>query len=74
MQPFPTLGKLLIAAGVILALMGLALIFMDKIPWFGRLPGDISYEGKRVHFYFPLTTCIVISLLLTFILWLIGRR
>lgn len=53
MQPFPTLGKLLIAAGVILALMGLALIFMDKIPWFGRLPGIFPMKVSGSTFTSP---------------------
>lgn len=68
------MGRMLIILGLIMVVMGLAFVFMDKIPWLGRLPGDISYEGKRVHFYFPLTTCIIISLILTLLLWLIGRR
>lgn len=74
MPPLPTMGRMLIILGLIMVVMGLAFVFMDKIPWLGRLPGDISYEGKRVHFYFPLTTCIIISLILTLLLWLIGRR
>lgn len=74
MQPIPTLGKMLIVLGLIITLTGLLFVFFDKIPWFGRLPGDFSYEGKKVHIYFPLTTCILISLVITFILWLLGRR
>jgi hypothetical protein len=41
------------------------------IPWLGKLPGDIAVEGKGVRFYFPLVTCILVSLLLTVILWLV---
>ncbi|MCX7982541.1 MAG: DUF2905 domain-containing protein [Syntrophales bacterium] len=74
MQPFPSIGKVLIFTGLIIFVIGLLFLFLDKIPWFGRLPGDISYEGKRVHFYFPLTTCILISLLITLFLWFLGRR
>lgn len=74
MQPFYPLGKMLIIIGLCVLAIGIALILFDKIPWFGRLPGDISYEGKRVHFYFPITTCILISLIITLILWILGRR
>lgn len=65
---------MLLLVGIILVLMGLTFLFADKIPGIGKLPGDIMYEGKRVRFYFPITTCIVISLIITLILWLIGRR
>ncbi len=74
MSPLTALGKMLLLVGIILVLMGLAFLFADKIPGIGKLPGDIMYEGKRVRFYFPITTCIVISLIITLILWLIGRR
>ncbi|MCG6537604.1 MAG: DUF2905 domain-containing protein [Syntrophales bacterium LBB04] len=45
-----------------------------QIPWLGRFPGDISFEGKNISFYFPLTTCLIISLVMTLILWIINRR
>ena len=59
------LGKLLILLGVFIVLMGLLLMAGDKIPWAGRLPGDILIKKEKFTFYFPLTTCILISLLIT---------
>ena len=64
-MPFGALGKTLIICGVILVVIGLFLTLGDKIPWIGRLPGDIIIKRERVTFYFPIVTCIIISLLLT---------
>ncbi len=58
-------GKLLVLIGVFLILMGLLLMVGDKIPWLGRLPGDILIKKEKVTFYFPIVTCIIISILLT---------
>ena len=68
------LGKLLIVIGLVIAAIGLALFLSGKIPWFGRLPGDIVYRGKNVTFYFPLMTSLAVSVILTLILWFINRR
>ncbi|MCD6082834.1 DUF2905 domain-containing protein [Candidatus Aerophobetes bacterium] len=69
------MGKLLILAGVILVLMGMAFLWGNKIPFLGKLPGDIYIHRGNFTFYFPLSTCIVISLILTLILTLfLGRR
>ena len=59
------IGKLLIVSGCLMAVLGVVLLFSDKIPWLGRLPGDISIKRENYSFYFPLTTCILISLLLS---------
>lgn len=59
------IGKLLIISGCLMAAVGVVLVFSDKIPWLGRLPGDISIKRENFSFYFPLTTCILISLLLS---------
>jgi hypothetical protein len=64
------LGRLLIVAGVILVLVGAVFLLAPKLPWLGKLPGDISYQRGNFSFYFPLATCIVISLILTVILYL----
>jgi len=74
MAPLPQLGKFLIVIGCVIAVLGIVLFLYGKIPWFGRLPGDFHFRGKHVSFYFPLATSLLISLLLTFILWLIGRK
>ena len=71
MQDF---GKLLFLMGLVLALVGILIMYMGKIPWIGRLPGDILIQRKSFTFYFPLATGILISILLTFILWLLGRK
>jgi Protein of unknown function (DUF2905) len=61
------LGGILLVAGVVIALLG-----RTNLP-IGRLPGDILYRGKNTTFYFPLATSIVLSILLTLILYVIGR-
>jgi hypothetical protein len=67
-------GKILIAAGIILLIAGLVLLFAgDKLSWVGRLPGDIRVEKENFRFYFPVTTMILLSILLTFIFWLIKK-
>lgn len=68
------LGKLLLTLGIVIAVVGAILILAGKfnLP-VGRLPGDIVYRGKNSVFYFPLATCLVISILLSLILWLINR-
>ena len=63
------IGKLLIVFGLILAAVGLLLLFSDKIPWLGRLPGDITVKRDNFTFYFPIATCILISIILSLILW-----
>jgi hypothetical protein len=67
------LGKLLLAAGALLAIIGLILMFAGRfhVP-LGRLPGDFSFRGRNTVVYFPLGTCILLSLLLTLLLWLIS--
>jgi DUF2905 family protein len=70
MQDF---GRMLIVLGVVIALVGLALTVAGRLP-IGRLPGDIHVERGNWSFYFPLGTSIVLSLLLTLVLWLVGRR
>jgi len=69
-----SLGKMLVLFGVILALLGGLLLLAGKIPFLGRLPGDIVIRREHWSFYFPLTTSIVISILLTLLFSLFGRR
>lgn len=70
-----TLGRLLIAAGLALAALGVIILLISKsgIP-LGRLPGDIVYRGRNTTFYFPWVTCLIISILLSLVLWVINRR
>jgi hypothetical protein len=67
------LGKMLIVFGVILAVVGLIMLAAPKVPWLGKLPGDITYRGKRFTFYFPLATSILISVILSLILYFFRR-
>jgi len=69
------LGRTLIAIGAVLVLAGLLLILGARLPFrLGRLPGDILIRGKHSLFYFPLMTCLLLSLALSVVMWLLGRR
>ena len=67
-------GKTLVVLGLMIALAGVLLVVVGRVPWIGRLPGDIHIQRGHWHFYFPLATSIVLSLLLTLLVWLFGRR
>lgn len=67
------LGRWLIVMGVILVVVGAVFLLAPKLPWLGRLPGDISFKRGNFSFYFPLGTCIIISIILTLIFWLFRR-
>jgi hypothetical protein len=67
------LGKTLIIIGVVAIVIGALLMHSGKIPWLGRLPGDISIKNENFSFYFPLTTCIIISLAISLLLWLFRK-
>lgn len=71
--PMSELGRLLIIVGVIMAVVGAVLWLSPKIPWLGRLPGDIVWQRGRWTFYFPLGTSILISVILTVLLYLFRR-
>jgi hypothetical protein len=70
------IGKQLIIIGVLIAVIGLILVAVERLPWLriGRLPGDFYIERGSWRFYFPLATSILLSLFLTLILWLFRRR
>ena len=69
------MGKALIGIGIVLVVLGLLLTLGEKLPIrLGHLPGDIVIRGKNTTFYFPLVTSLLLSLLLSFVLWLLGRR
>ncbi|HKY50070.1 MAG TPA: DUF2905 domain-containing protein [Candidatus Limnocylindria bacterium] len=59
------IGRALVIAGVVIAVIGLALVFADRVPFIGRLPGDIALRGDRWTVYAPIATSIVVSLVLT---------
>jgi hypothetical protein len=65
------IGKSLIVVGLFIAVVGAVLVFSDRIPWLGRLPGDIFIRKGNFTFYFPLATCVIISIILSLIfLWM----
>lgn len=68
---FTSMGKWLIITGVLLIIAGLFLHYQGRIPWLGKLPGDFHFKRGNTHFYFPLTSGILLSLLLTLILYII---
>jgi len=72
------LGKMLLGFGALMVLLGLVLLvagnLSGKAPWLGRLPGDIYIQRGSWSFYFPLATCLIISLVLTLLFSLFGRR
>jgi uncharacterized protein HemY len=67
------LGKTLIYIGIVLVVLGLIFSTAGKIPWLGHLPGDITIQRDRFTFYFPLTTCILISVIITLVLYFFRR-
>jgi Protein of unknown function (DUF2905) len=67
------IGKLLLILGIILSIMGLIFIFGSKVPGLGRLPGDIFIKKGNIIFFFPIVTCIIISIIVTLILSLFRR-
>ncbi|MFH0789998.1 MAG: DUF2905 domain-containing protein [Candidatus Omnitrophota bacterium] len=69
-----SLGKILILLGGILIGLGIIFVLMNKIPFAGKLPGDICIQKKNFTFYFPLTTSIILSVILSLILWLWPKK
>ncbi|MEW6682805.1 MAG: DUF2905 domain-containing protein [Nitrospirota bacterium] len=72
------MGKALILIGALFVLVGVWVLLGSRLPtwlsWLGRLPGDIAIERDNVRFYLPITTSIILSILLTLLLWFFGRR
>ena len=67
------IGRILIYLGLFLVILGIALTLIGKVPWLGHLPGDITIERERFTFYFPLATCLIISIILSLVLYLFRR-
>ena len=67
-------GKLFIVVGIVLAGVGALLAFGGRLPFrLGRLPGDIVYQGRNGSFYFPVVTCILLSVVLSLLLWVVNH-
>ena len=74
MDPLRELGKTLLSLGGLLTLVGAFLYFGGKLPFrLGRLPGDFVHKGEHTTFYFPLTTCILLSVGLSLLFWFLSR-
>jgi len=67
-------GKILIFLGIISTVVGILFVFGSRIPWLGKLPGDIYIKKENFMFYFPLATSILLSIILSVIMLFIGRR
>ena len=67
-------GKVLVGFGLLIALLGVVLLVAGRVPWLGRLPGDIYVRRGQWAFYFPLATSLVVSALLTLVFWILNRR
>jgi len=68
-----SIGKILLVSGLLLAGAGILFLLADRIGWIGKLPGDIIIKRENVTFYFPLATCILISIVLSLLFWLFRR-
>ncbi|MCC6275465.1 MAG: DUF2905 domain-containing protein [Leptospiraceae bacterium] len=68
------IGKNLIFVGILLIAAGLFLSYGNKLSFLGKLPGDISIKKENFSFYFPITTSIVLSILISLLLWLFSKR
>ena len=69
------MGRILISLGVLLVIIGLAVEYAPRLPFrIGRLPGDIYVHRNNTTFYFPIVTCVLVSLVLTLLMWLFNRR
>ena len=74
MQPVREVGRAFLILGVVFVGVGAVLYFAEKVPFrLGRLPGDIFVQGKHGTFYFPIVTCILISVALSLIFWVFGH-
>jgi hypothetical protein len=69
----PGIGKMLIILGIILIIVGIGFLMGDKIPYIGKLPGDIMIKKERFSIYFPITTSIIISIILTILFFLFRK-
>lgn len=67
-------GKVFIVLGAVLILLGLVIHFFPRVPFLGRLPGDIHIQEENFSFYFPFTTCLLLSAIFSAIAWLIQKK
>jgi hypothetical protein len=68
------MGRMLVTAGIVLVIIGLIVMFGERLPLrLGRLPGDIEVRGKNSVFYFPLMTCLLVSVVLSLVMWVLRK-
>lgn len=67
------LGRTLLILGCLIAVVGAVLMLSGKLPWLGKLPGDIYVKRENFTVFFPITTCIIVSVVISFILWMIRK-
>jgi DUF2905 family protein len=73
MDDFSHIGRTLMLVGAAILVIGLALLLVGKVPHVGRLPGDIVWRRGGFTLYFPLVTCLILSLLVSTVLWLVRK-
>ena len=73
MSDMHDIARMLVVFGLLIAFVGLALMLVGRVPWLGRLPGDIHIQRGNFTFYFPLMTSILLSIALSLLLWLFRR-
>jgi len=74
MTGLSSVAKMIILVGIFITAIGIVFLFFDKIPYLGKLPGDIYFQKKNFSLYFPITTCIILSILLSIILYFLTKR
>jgi len=74
MGTFEWFGKFIILFGILLIIIGLGVLFLPKIPFVGKLPGDIYIKRGNFHFYFPIVSCILLSIILTILFSILFRK
>jgi hypothetical protein len=73
-SPLQAVARLLIVYGAVAVLLGVVLLAVDRVPYLGRLPGDIAVQRKGFSFYFPVTTSLVVSLVLSLVFSWLGKK
>jgi hypothetical protein len=74
MENFSGFGKMIFIAGIVIAVIGLIIMFFNKIPFIGKMPGDIVIKKENFTFYFPIVTSILLSIILSLIFYFLRRK
>lgn len=74
MENFSGFGKIIFIAGIVIAVIGLVIMFFNKIPFLGKMPGDIVIKNENFTFYFPIVTSILLSIILSLIFYFLRRK